>query len=107
MLPTIDLFALVKFLWGGVSCIALACLKIVYSRYKKTEERVDSLEKDVIRMKAEMVTKERFDEIMDNKLKSLKEDVAYLRKEVKEDIGDLRSDLNRHFQLLVEQRNKK
>ena len=74
---------------------------------EKTEERVDSLEKDVIRMKAEMVTKERLDEIMDNKLKSLREDVAYLRKEVKEDIGDLRSDLNRHFQILVEQRNKK
>lgn len=98
----IDLVAVLKALWGVVTFLLIGVLKVVYSDYKKTQERLDELDKDIIRIKAEMVTKEKLDEILDKKLKTIRDDVSDLRKDIKDDVGDLRGDLHKQFQLLMD-----
>lgn len=99
---SIDLFAILKAVWGVITFVLIGVLRITYNDYKKTQERLEELDKDIIRIKAEMVTKEKLDEILDKKLKTLRDDVSDLRKDIKEDVGDLRNDLSRQFQLLME-----
>lgn len=84
----------------------IGVLRVVYSDYKKTQERLDELDKDIIRIKAEMVTKEKLDDILDKKLKTIRDDVSDLRKDIKEDVGDLRVDLSRQSQLLMERQGR-
>ncbi len=99
---SIDLFAILKAVWGVVTFVLIGVLRITYSDYKKTQERLDELDKDIIRIKAEMVTKEKLDEILDKKLKTVRDDVSELRKDIKEDVGDLRADLSNQFKMLME-----
>lgn len=98
---SIDLFAVLKAVWAVISFVLIGVLRITYSDYKKTQERLEELDRDIIRIKAEMVTKEKLDEILDKKLKTIRDDVSELRKDIKDDVGDLRSDLNRQFQTLI------
>ncbi|AFC21409.1 DUF2746 domain-containing protein [Staphylococcus haemolyticus] len=99
---SIDLFAILKAVWGVITFVLIGVLRITYSDYKKTQERLDELDKDIIRIKAEMVTKEKLDEILDKKLKTVRDDVSELRKDIKEDVGDLRADLSNQFKMLME-----
>lgn len=99
---SIDILAILKAVWGIITFVLIGVLRITYSDYKKTQERLDELDRDIIRMKAEMVTKEKLDEILDKKLKAVRDDVSDLRKDIKDDVGDLRSDLSKQFQMLME-----
>lgn len=99
---SVDIFAILKAVWGLLTFLLIGVLKVTYSDYKKTQERLDELDKDIIRIKAEMVTKEKLDEILDKKLKTIRDDVSDLRKDIKGDVGDLRGDLHKQFQLLME-----
>lgn len=99
---SIDLFAILKAVWAVISFALIGVLRVVYSDYKKTQGRLDELDKDIIRIKAEMVTKEKLDDILDKKLKTIRDDVSDFRKDIKEDVGDLRQDLSRQFQLLMD-----
>ena len=99
---SIDLFAILKAVWAVIPFALIGVLRVVYTDYKKTQERLDELDKDIIRIKAEMVTKEKLDDILDKKLKTIRDDVSDLRRDIKEDVTDLRQDLNRQFQLLME-----
>lgn len=103
---SIDLFAILKAVWGVVTFVLIGVLRITYSDYKKTQERLEELDRDIIRIKAEMVTKEKLDEILDKKLKTVRDDVSDLRKDIKDDVGDLRNDLNKQFQMLMERHFK-
>ena len=103
---SIDLFAILKAVWAVISFALIGVLRVVYSDYKKTQERLDELDKDIIRIKAEMVTKEKLDGILDKKLKTIRDDVSDFRKDIKEDVGDLRQDLSRQFQLLMEKQSR-
>lgn len=103
---SIDLFAILKAVWGVITFVLIGVLRITYSDYKKTQERLEELDKDIIRIKAEMVTKEKLDEILDKKLKTIRDDVSDLRKDIKEDVGDLRADLSTHFKLLMERQHR-
>lgn len=103
---SIDLFAILKAVWGVITFVLIGVLRITYSDYKKTQERLDELDRDIIRIKAEMVTKEKLDEILDKKLKTVRDDVSDLRKDIKEDVGDLRADLSTQFKLLMENQRR-
>ncbi len=103
---SIDLFAILKAVWGIITFVLIGVLRITYSDYKKTQERLDELDRDIIRMKAEMVTKEKLDEILDKKLKTVLDNVSELRKDIKDDVGGLRNDLNKQFTLLIERQKK-
>ncbi|ADP02439.1 conserved hypothetical membrane protein [Salmonella phage PVPSE1] len=103
---SIDLFAILKAVWGVITFVLIGVLRITYSDYKKTQERLDELDRDIIRIKAEMVTKEKLDEILDKKLKTVRDDVSDLRKDIKEDVGDLRADLSNQFKLLMENQRR-
>jgi len=99
---TIDLFAVLKAAWAVVSFALIGVLRVVYSDYKKTQTRLDELDKDIIRIKAEMVTKEKLDDILDKKLKTIRDDVSDLKKDIKDDVVDLKQDLSRQFRLLMD-----
>ncbi|HDR2377035.1 TPA: hypothetical protein QCH88_004281 [Enterobacter asburiae] len=103
---SIDLFAVLKAVWGVITFVLIGVLRITYSDYKKTQERLEELDKDIIRIKAEMVTKEKLDEILDKKLKTIRDDVSDLRKDIKEDVGDLRADLSNQFKMLMENQRR-
>lgn len=97
-----DVFAILKAVWAVISFLLIGILKITYSDYKKTQTRLEELDRDIIRIKAEMVTKDKLDEILDKKLKAVREDVFDLRKDIKEDVNSLRGDLHKQFQMLMD-----
>lgn len=103
---SIDLFAVLKAVWAVISFALVGVLRVVYSDYKKTQGRLDELDKDIIRIKAEMVTKEKLDDILDKKLRAVRDDVSDLRKDIKDDVGDLRAELSRQFQALLAQQTR-
>ncbi|EIM2934231.1 hypothetical protein K5Y72_003046 [Escherichia coli] len=103
---SIDLFAILKAVWGVLTFFLVGVLKLTYSDYKKTQQRLDELDRDIIRIKAEMVTKEKLDEILDKKLKAVRDDVSDFRKDLKEDVSSLRVDLIDRLKILIESQMK-
>ena len=53
-----------------------------------------------------MVTKEKLDEILDKKLKAVRDDVSDFRKDLKEDVSSLRVDLIDQLKILIESQMK-
>lgn len=107
----LDIMAILKALWGIATFLLIGVLKIIYSDYKKMQEHLDTLDKDLVRIKAEMVTKDRLDETLDRKVKHLqssiqgvKEDVSDLRREIKTEVSGLRSDIQSMLKAVLEQR---
>lgn len=80
---TLDIMLILKSLWGLVTFLLLGVLRIFYTDFKKMQERQDDLEKDLIRIRGEMVTKDSIDAMMDRKIKH-----------ITDTIGDIRSDIN-------------
>ena len=103
---SIDLFAILKAVWGVLTFFLVGVLKLTYSDYKKTQQRLDELDRDIIRIKAEMVTKEKLDEILDKKLEAVRDDVSDFRKDLKEDVSSLRVDLIDQLKILIESQMK-
>lgn len=75
----LDMMAILKTLWGFATFILLGILKITYSDFKKMQERQDTLEKELIRVKGEMVTRDSLDDIMDRKMKHLQDTIQDIR----------------------------
>lgn len=107
----LDIMAILKALWGIATFLLIGVLKIIYSDYKKMQEHLDTLDKDLVRIKAEMVTKDRLDETLDRKVKHLqssiqgvKEDVSDLRREIKTEVSGLRSDIQSMLKAVLDQR---
>lgn len=108
----IDIIAILKALWGFATFVLLGVLKITYTDYKKMQEHLDVLDKDIIRMKSDMVTKDRLDETLDRKIKHLqvsiqdvREDVSDLRREMKAEVTGLRDDVKHMTKLIIESRS--
>lgn len=80
---TLDIMLILKSLWGLVTFLLLGVLRIFYTDFKKMQDRQDTLEKDLIRIRGEMVTKDSIDAILDRKIKH-----------ITDTIGDIRSDIN-------------
>ena len=102
----VDLIAIVKALWGFATFVLLGVLKITYSDYKKMQERQDNLEKDIIRMKADMVTKDSLDEIFDRKMKHLQESLQDMRTESRSETNALRTDMQRLINIMMENQRR-
>jgi t-SNARE complex subunit (syntaxin) len=102
----VDLIAIVKALWGFATFVLLGVLKITYSDYKKMQERQDNLEKDIIRMKADMVTKDSLDEIFDRKMKHLQESLQDMRSESRSETNALRTDMQRLINIMMENQRR-
>lgn len=102
----VDLIAIVKALWGFATFVLLGVLKITYSDYKKMQERQDNLEKDIIRMKADMVTKDSFDAALDRKMKHLQESLQDMRSESRSETNALRTDMQRLINIMMENQRR-
>lgn len=109
----LDLLAIIKALWGFATFILLGILKITYSDFKKMQERQDDLEKDIIRLRSDMVTKDSLDDILDKKMKHLRDDIQGMRKEMTEmrnesrsEVSGLRKDIQSLLKTMLEQRDK-
>lgn len=101
---SVDVFLVIKVFWYILSGAAIVVSKVAYSNYKDTKGRLDSLEKDIIKVKAEMVTKEKLDDILDKKIKAVRDDVLELRREIKNDFSELRGELNKQLSLLIDKK---
>lgn len=109
----IDLFAILKALWGFATFILLGVLKITYSDYKRMQERQDDLEKDLIRLRADMVTKDGIDAILDRKMKhvmdtiqDIRGDLGEMRRENKDENNALRNEIRALLSAMIEKNNK-
>lgn len=102
----VDLLAIIKALWGFATFVLLGVLKITYSDYKKMQERQDNLERDIIRMKADMVTKDSLDEILDRKLKGLTENLQDMRTESRGDVKAMRDDMQKLISIFMENKRR-
>lgn len=109
----LDLLAIIKALWGFATFILLGILKITYSDFKKMQERQDVLEKDIIRLRSDMVTKDSLDDILDRKMKHLRDDIqdvrkdmAEMRNETRSEVLGLRKDIQSLLQTMLEKRDR-
>lgn len=109
----IDVMMILKFLWGMVTFLLLGVLKIFYSDFKKLQERQDTLEKDIIRLRSETVRQDSIDAILDRKIKhivdtigDIRSDITDMRKEAKEENTALRSEIRSVLSSLLESRNR-
>jgi len=96
----LDIMLILKSLWGLVTFLLLGVLKIFYTDFKKLQERQDALEKDIIRLRGEMVTKDSIDAILDRKIKHITDtisdirgDITDMRKEAKEESNALQKEI--------------
>lgn len=109
----IDIMLVLKSLWGLVTFLLLGVLKVFYSDFKKMQERQDELEKDIIRLRGEMVTKDSIDAILDRKIKhitdtigSIRSDITDMRKEAKEENNALQREIRSVLNAMLEGRNR-
>lgn len=110
---SLDIMLILKSLWGLVTFLLLGVLKIFYSDFKKMQERQDELEKDIIRLRGEMVTKDSIDAILDRKIKhitdtigDIRSDINDMRKEAKEENGALQKEIRSVLNAMLESRNR-
>lgn len=99
---TLDALAILKFIWGFVSLMLMGLLKVIWSDFKKMQTQIEALEKEIIQIKAETVTKEKLDEILDRKMRpmqenllDMKDNIANMRKDMKDDTSELKGDIQR------------
>ncbi|QYC52536.1 hypothetical protein [Salmonella phage SSBI34] len=109
----LDIMAVLKALWGFATFILLGILKITYSDFKKMQERQDTLEKDIIRLRSEMVTKDSLDDIFDRKMKHIQDtiqdirgDLADMRGETKDEVTALRNEIRTVLNVVLERSNR-
>lgn len=109
----LDVMLILKSLWGLVTFLLLGVLKIFYSDFKKMQERQDELEKDIIRLRGSMVTKDSIDDILDRKIKhitdtigDIRSDITDMRKEAKEENNALQKDIRSVLNAMLENRNR-
>lgn len=107
----LDIMLILKSLWGLVTFLLLGVLKIFYSDFKKMQERQDELEKDIIRLREKMVTKDSIDDILDRKLKhitdtiqDIRSDIVDMRKEAKEENNALQKEIRSVLNAMLESR---
>lgn len=107
----LDIMLVLKSLWGVVTFLLLGALKIFYSDFKKMQERQDELEKDIIRLRGEMVTKDSIDAILDRKIKhvtdtigDIRGDITVMRKEAKEENNALQKEIRQVLNAMLESR---
>lgn len=109
----LDLLAIIKALWGFATFVLLGILKITYSDFKKMQERQDALEKDIIRLRSETVTKDSLDDILDKKMKHIRDDISDMRKDMAEmrnesrsEVTGLRKDIQSLLKTMLERESK-
>lgn len=110
---TFDVMLVLKSLWGLVTFLLLGVLKIFYSDFKKMQSRQDELEKDLIRLRGEMVTKDSIDSILDRKIKHITDtiqdirgDITDMRKEAKEENSAIQKEIRQVLNAMIENRRK-
>lgn len=104
-----DAFAVLKYIWGFVTFLLLGILKHMYSEFQKIKSQVDALEKEMIKLKTETVTKDQLDEILDRKMKPLQDNIQDVKKavtdvrdEVRDDVTGLRGDVQSLIKTIIE-----
>lgn len=110
----LDIMLILKSLWGLVTFLLLGVLKIFYSDFKKMQEKQDALEKDLIRLRGDMVSKDSIDDILDRKIKhitdtigDIRADITDMRKEAKEENNALQKDIRSVLNVMLEGRRNK
>lgn len=110
----LDIMAVLKALWGFATFILLGILKITYSDFKKMQERQDELEKDILRLRMEVIKKDDIDGILDRKLKHVTEtiqdirsDITDMRSEARNESNAMRSELRALMSTLMESKRDK
>lgn len=110
----IDIMLILKYLWAFISFLLLGALKIFYSDFKEMKVKQDALEKDLIRLRGDMVSKDSIDGILDRKIKhitdtigDIRADITDMRKEAKEETNALQKDIRSVLNVMLESRRNK
>lgn len=109
---SLDLFAILKAVWAVVSFALVGLLRVTWSDYKKVKDRLDDMDRSLIRMQSEYVTKDRLDDTIERKVKhiqssiqDIRNDVGELRRDIKTDVKGLREDMQQLMQLLLKDKS--
>lgn len=102
----LDLAAIYGLCMGTVVPICVWIFNQWHTKWKNISRRLDDLEKDLILVKNSMVTKDRLDSIIENRLSKLESDINDLQQDVRTDVSGIRADVQRVIHLLVESMKK-
>ncbi|WP_198652765.1 hypothetical protein [Escherichia coli] len=102
----LDLAAIYGLCMGTVVPICVWIFNQWHTKWKNISRRLDDLEKDLILVKNSMVTKDRLDSIIENRLSKLESDINDLKQDVRTDVSGIRADVQRIIHLLVESMKK-
>lgn len=101
-----DFGTLFEIIMGAIVPIGVWIFGQWHIKWKSVSKRLDDLEKDLILVKSNMVTKDRLDAVLNQRLKDIQDNLDELRKEVKGDVGGLRNDIQQIIQILLSSKEK-
>jgi len=108
-----DIMLILKALWAVLTCVLLGALKIFYSDFKKGQDSQAELEKEVIRLRGTVVTKDSIDAILDHKIRHLaatisdvRADITGMRIEAKEENNALRREIRSVLNAMLDVKNR-
>lgn len=102
----LDFGTLFEIIMGAIVPIGVWIFGQWHVKWKAVSKRLDDLEKDLILVKSNMVTKDRLDAVLNQRLKDIQDNLDELRKEVKGDVCGLRSDIQQIIQILLSSKEK-
>lgn len=110
----LDLMMLLKALWAFATFLLLGVLKITYSDFKKMQEKQDELERDILRLREQMVTKDSIDDILDRKIKhitntiqDIRGDITEMRSEARNENNALRAEIRAVLNAMIDDKRQK
>lgn len=102
----LDFGTLFEIIMGAIVPIGVWIFGQWHVKWKSVSKRLDDLEKDLILVKSNMVTKDRLDAVLNQRLKDIQDNLDELRKEVKGDVSGLRNDIQQIIQILLSNKEK-
>lgn len=102
----LDFGTLFEIIMGAIVPIGVWIFGQWHVKWKSVSKRLDDLEKDLILVKSNMVTKDRLDAVLNQRLKDIQDNLDELRKEVKGDVSGLRGDIQQIIQILLSNKEK-
>lgn len=110
----LDIMLVLKSLWGLMTFLLLGVLKVFYSDFKKMQERLDETDKEILRLRGEMVSRDSIDDILDRKIKhitdtiaDIRSDITDMRKEAKEENNALQREIRSVLNAMLDSRGRK
>lgn len=98
----VDLAGLLKVIWNVLPLALGGFLSYVVKDYKSLKDIIKQNEKDIVAVKATMITSHDLDEALDRKVNQFNESIKDIKRDIASIRAELKTDLDRLFDKILE-----